>query len=146
MAIDAHSTTGPAFQPGLLPSTLIGAVPAPTPDLTAETVAMLDAIPADVPRREARIMRYGGAIYPAADLPCGVASEVLSTVETTPADSPGYISTTDLAQALHMRRSLEDAFRPRDGVISRPRASQAHGARLRAARPHRDRRRRRQTA
>jgi len=44
MAIDAHSTIAPAVQPGLL-RTWAGAVPVPTPDLTAETVAMLDAIP-----------------------------------------------------------------------------------------------------
>jgi len=43
MAIDAHSTLAPAVQPGLIPSALIGAVP--TPALTAETVALLDAIP-----------------------------------------------------------------------------------------------------
>ncbi len=96
MAIDAHSTTAPAVQPGLLrthgapsrvlgkkgilsqlakeipdlPPSFIGAVPVPTPDLTAETVAMLDAIPADVP--------HGGA--------------------------------GDAAQALHMRRALEGAL------------------------------------
>jgi len=84
MAIDAHSTTAPAVQPGLL-RTWAGAVPVPTPALTAETVAMLDAIPADVP--------HGGApICSAADLPCG--------------DVP----TTDLAQARHMRRALEGAL------------------------------------
>jgi len=68
MAIDAHSTTAPAVQPGLL-RTWAGAVPVPTPALTAETVALLDAIPADVP--------HGGApICSAADLPCGAASDV----------------------------------------------------------------------
>jgi len=102
MAIDAHSTTAPAVQPGLL-RTWAGAVPVPTPALTAETIAMLDAIPADVP--------HGGApICSAADLPCSMASGVLSTVETTPADSRGDISTTDLARALHMRRALEGAL------------------------------------
>jgi len=49
MAIHANSTTAPAVQPGLLPAGFSGAVPVPTPDLTAETVAMLDAIPPDVP-------------------------------------------------------------------------------------------------
>ena len=44
MAIDAHSTPAPAVQPGLL-RTWTGAVPVPTPALTAETVGMLDAIP-----------------------------------------------------------------------------------------------------
>jgi len=82
MAIDAHSTTAPAVQPGLL-RTWAGAVPVPTPALTAETVAMLDAIPADVPH-------HGAPICPAADLPCGVAS--------------------DAARALHMRRALEGAL------------------------------------
>jgi len=111
MAIDAHSTTAPAVQPGLLrthgapcrvlgkrgilsqvekeipdlPPSFIGAVPVPTPALTVETIAMLDAIPADVP--------HGGApICSAADLPCG------------------DIPTTDLAQARHMRRALEGAL------------------------------------
>ena len=60
MAIDAHSTTAPAVQPGLL-RTWAGAVPVPTPDLTAETVAMLDAIPALALHGEARMTRHGGA-------------------------------------------------------------------------------------
>ena len=46
MAIDAHSTTAPADHRALL-RTWTGAVPVPTPALTAETVAMLDAIPAE---------------------------------------------------------------------------------------------------
>jgi len=62
MAIDAHSTTAPAVQPGLL-RTWAGAVLVPTPDLTAETVAMLDALHGEAP------------ICSAADLPCGVASD-----------------------------------------------------------------------
>ncbi len=41
MAIDAHSTTAPGDHRGLS----WGAVPVPTPALTAETVATLDAIP-----------------------------------------------------------------------------------------------------
>jgi len=75
MAIDAHSTTAPAVQPGLLrthgapcrvlgkrgilsqvakeipdlPPSFIGAIPVPTPDLTAETVALLDAMPPELP-------------------------------------------------------------------------------------------------
>ncbi len=48
MAIDAHSTTAPAVHPGLL-RTWAGAVPVPTPALTAETVTMLDAIPPELP-------------------------------------------------------------------------------------------------
>jgi len=44
MAIDAHSTTAPAVQPGLL-RTWAGAVPVPTPTLTAETVAALNLFP-----------------------------------------------------------------------------------------------------
>jgi len=44
MAIDAHSTTAPAVQPGLL-RTWAGAVPVPTPDLTAETVTTLTLFP-----------------------------------------------------------------------------------------------------
>jgi len=82
MAIDAHSTTAPAVQPGLL-RTWAGAVPVPTPALTAETVAMLDAIPADVPHR-------GAPICSAADLPQTVAG--------------------DAALALHLRRALEGAL------------------------------------
>jgi len=107
MAIDAHSTTVPAVQPGLL-RTWAGAVPVPTPALTAETVAMLAEVsaeigensdlaaaaqvfsdsgnnPEDVPHR-------GAPICSAADLPCG------------------DIPTTDLAQARHMRRALEGAL------------------------------------
>ncbi len=68
MAIDAHSTTAPADHraklppSGNFPPSILGAVPIPTPDLTAETVAMLDAIPADAP--------HGGApILPTAPLP-----------------------------------------------------------------------------
>ncbi len=60
MAIDAHSTPAPVVQPGLL-RTWAGAVPVPTPALTAGrgvyrpaypfclTVDMLDAIPPDLP-------------------------------------------------------------------------------------------------
>ncbi len=43
MAIDAHSTTVPADHRALL-RTWAGAVPVPTPALTAETVAMLDGL------------------------------------------------------------------------------------------------------
>jgi len=107
MAIDAHSTTVPAVHPGLL-RTWAGPVPVPTPALTAETVAMLAEVsaeigensdlaaaaqvfsdsgnnPEDVPHR-------GAPICSAADLPCG------------------DIPTTDLAQARHMRRALEGAI------------------------------------
>ena len=48
MAIFLDSTPAPAVQPGLL-RTWAGALSVPTPALTAETVAMLDATPADVP-------------------------------------------------------------------------------------------------
>ena len=90
MAIDAHSTTAPAVQPGLL-RTWAGTVPVPTPALTAETVEMLDAIPADVP--------HGGApICSAADLPCGAAGDVR------------HGGAGDLANARHMRRALEGAL------------------------------------
>jgi len=41
MAIDAHSTTAPADHRALLR----GAAPVAAPALTAETIAMLDAIP-----------------------------------------------------------------------------------------------------
>ncbi len=47
MAIDAHSTPAPAVQPGLL-RTWAGAVPVPTPALTAETVAMLAEVSAGI--------------------------------------------------------------------------------------------------
>ncbi len=98
MAIDAHSTPAPAVQPGLL-RTWAGAVPVPTPALTAETVAMLDAIPADVPHHGAPMTRHHGApICSAADLPCGAAGDV-------PHGGAG-----DAAEALHMRRALEGAL------------------------------------
>ncbi len=109
MAIDAHSTTAPAVHPGLLrtdgapcrvlgkliteislPPSILGAVPVPTPDLTAETVAMLDevfteigenpdvAVAAEVfsdPGNNPEGARHGGAICSAADLPCGAAGD-----------------------------------------------------------------------
>ncbi len=90
MAIDAHSTTAPAVQPGLL-RTWAGAVPVPTPDLTAETVTMLDAIPADVPHGGAPMTRQGSAGFPL--LP-----------------NSGEHFSLDAAQALHMRRALEGAL------------------------------------
>jgi len=93
MAIDAHSTTAPAVQSGLL-RTWAGAVPVPTPALTAETVAMLDEVfaeigenpdlaaatevfsdpgnnPEDVPRRGARIMRHG-VVFCSAEVGCAI--------------------------------------------------------------------------
>jgi len=124
MAIDAHSTTAPADHRALL-RTWAGAVPVPTPALTAETVAMLDAIPADVPHGGAPMTRYHGApICSAASLRhrranCG------SRLRQRPPHAP----------------RPGGCPRPRDGVVSRPRASQAHAARLRAARPGRDRQR-----
>ncbi len=90
MAIDAHSTTAPADHRALL-RTWAGAAPVPTPDLTAETVAMLDAIPADVPHR-------GAPFCSAADLPCGAAGDVR------------HGGAGDAAQARHMRRALEGAL------------------------------------
>ena len=119
MAIDAHSTTVPAdHRPleydsvSLLPPSLIGAVPVPTPALTAETVAMLAEVfaeigenpelpaaevfsdpgnnPEDAPHGGAGMARHGGA------------GEVCSTVEQT--------AVADLASALHMRRALEGAL------------------------------------
>jgi len=87
MAIFLDSTPAPVVQPGLLRT----AVPVPTPALTAETVAMLDAIPA-------LALHRGAPICSAADSPCGVASDV-------PHGGAG-----DLASALHMRRALEGAL------------------------------------
>ncbi len=90
MAIDAHSTTAPADHRALL-RTWAGAVPVPTPDLTAETVTMLDAIPADVPHGGAGMARQGSAGFPL--LP----------------DSGEQFS-LDAARAIHMRRALEGAL------------------------------------
>jgi len=90
MAIDAHSTTAPAVQPGLL-RTWAGAVPVPTPDLTAETVTMLGAIPPLAPYGEAPICS-------AADLPCGAAGDVR------------HRGAGDAARARHMRQALEGAI------------------------------------
>jgi len=103
MATFLDSIPAPAVQSGLL-RTWAGAAPVSTPALTADTVAMLGAIPADVP--------HGGApICSAADLPCGVASDVrhggagefCSTVEQTAARprarriiGSGYHSTCQL--------------------------------------------------
>ncbi len=90
MAIDAHSTTAPADHRALL-RTWAGAVPVPLPDLTAETVAMLDAIPP--------LALHGGAsIYSAADLPCDAAGDVR------------HGGAGDAARARHMRRALEGAI------------------------------------
>ncbi len=86
MAIDAHSTTAPADHraklppSGNLPPSILGAVPVPTPALTAETVAMLDAIPVDVP--------HGGA------------GGFCATVAQT--------AVADVARALHMRRGAPE--------------------------------------
>jgi len=102
MAIDAHSTTAPAVQPGLL-RTWAGAVPVPLPDLTAETVAMLDVIPADA--------RHGGApMCSAADLPCAVASDVPHGGAGGVCCTAQQTAVADLASALHMRRALEGAL------------------------------------
>ncbi len=127
MAIDAHSTTAPADHrallrthdapchvlgkkgilsqvakeiPGLPPS-FIGAVLVPTPALTAETVTMLDAIPADVP--------HGGApICSAADLPRGDITTPALTVGVCCAVQQTAVA--DLARARHARRALEGAL------------------------------------
>jgi len=101
MAIDAHSTTAPVVQMGLLPAGFSGAVPLPTPDLTAETVALLTEVFPEIGKNpEVRAdVRHGGApICSAADLPCGAAGDVR------------YDGTGDAAQALHMRRALEGAL------------------------------------
>ena len=113
MAIDAHSTTAPAVQPGLL-RTWAGAVPVPTPALTAETVALLDEVFAEIgenpnlaaaaevfsdPGNNPEDVLHGEApICSAADLPCGVASDVR------------HGGAGDAARALHMRRALEGAI------------------------------------
>jgi len=102
MAIDAHSTTAPADHRALL-RTWAGAVPVPTPDLTAETVAMLDVIPVDVPHR-------GAPICSAADLPRGVASDVRHDGAGGVCVTVAQTAVADLAQALHMRRALEGAL------------------------------------
>jgi len=122
MAIDAHSTTAPAVQSGLLrvggapcrvlgksptvsnlPPSILGAVPVPTPALTAETVAMLDVIPVDVP--------HGGApMCSAADLPRGVASDVRHGGAGEVCATVAQTAVADLAQALHARRALEGAL------------------------------------
>ncbi len=71
---------------------------------TAETVAMLDAIPADVPHR-------GAPICSASDLPCGVASDVRHGGAGFPLlPHSGEQFSLDLAQAIHMRRALEGAL------------------------------------
>ncbi len=113
MAIDAHSTTAPAFQRALLRdarlltgSILAAATPVRTPDLTAETVALLDAIP---PEFHDHLVKPA-TVADLADLPVppliddahhGGAGGVVSTVEETP---------TGHATARHMRRALESAI------------------------------------
>ena len=90
MAVHTDSTTAPADHRALL-RTWAGAGPVPTPDLTAETVAMLDAIPADVPHGGAPMTRQGSAGFPL--LP-----------------NSGEQFSLDAAQVLHMRRALEGAL------------------------------------
>ncbi len=102
MAIDAHSTTAPADHRALL-RTWAGSVPVPTPDLTAETVAMLDAIPPLAPHGEAPICS-------AADLPRGVASDVRHGGAGEVCATVAQTAVADLARAFHMRRALEGAL------------------------------------
>jgi len=110
MAIDAHSTTAPAVQLGLL-RTWAGAVPVPTPALTAETVAMLDAIPADVPHGGAGMaLHHEASICSAADLPCGAASDVRHGGAGGFCATVAQTAVADFAQARHMRRALEGAI------------------------------------
>ncbi len=110
MAIDAHSTTAPADHRALL-RTWAGAVPVPTPALTAETVAMLDAIPPLALHGEARMARHHGApICSAADLPCGVASDVRHGGAGGVCATVAQTAAADFASALHMRRALEGAL------------------------------------
>ncbi len=96
MAIDAHSTTAPAVQPGLL-RTWAGAVPVPTPALTpaltAETVAMLAEVSAEIGENS--------------DL--AAAAQVFSDSGNNPEDVR-HGGAGDAAQARHMRRALEGAI------------------------------------
>ncbi len=104
MAIDAHSTTAPAVQPGLL-RTWAGAVPVPTPDLTAETVAMLDEVftgIGDNPDLAAAVQVFSDPGNNLEDVRHGGAGEVCCTAQQT--------AVADLASALHMRRALEGAL------------------------------------
>jgi len=75
-----------------LPPSFIGAVPVPTPDLTAETVSMLDAVSAEI-----------------GDNPELATAEVVSDPGNNPEDVP-HGGAGDAAQALHMRRALEGAL------------------------------------
>jgi hypothetical protein len=123
MAIDAHSTTAPAVQPGLLPDGFSGAVPVPTPDLTAETVAMLDAIPADVPHDGAGDLyeilhpetrsthEGGGGRNNATRRQSGDDIADRFTADTAARTGRSErAAQRDAAQALHMRRALEGAL------------------------------------
>ncbi len=88
MAIDAHSTPAPADHRGLL-RTWAGTVPVPTPALTAETVAMLDAIPPEL-------------LSPAQD--AAQALHMRRTLEGAPAPLPS------LTAALSRRRAIFGGF------------------------------------
>jgi len=92
MAIDAHSTTAPAVHPGLL-RTWAGAVPVPTPALTAETVAMLAEVSAEIGENS--------------DL--AAAAQVFSDSGNNPEDVR-HGGAGDAARAFHMRRALEGAI------------------------------------
>ncbi len=137
MAIDAHSTTAPAVQPGLL-RTWAGAVPVPTPALTAETVAMLGAIQADVPHRAAPFAEIQTVGIPTVSVSQGdaaaqrqphemidgnygveISTSCISQGEAADVRHGGAVevcstvqqtAVADLAQALHARRALEGAL------------------------------------
>ncbi len=101
MAIDAHSTPAPIDHLGLLPSGPIGAVPVPTPALTAETVAMLDAIPADVP--------HGGA-----GRVCATVADLASALHMRRALEGALDHGTALLAALGLPRLVEHGSVPLD--------------------------------
>ncbi len=114
MATFLDSTTAPADHRALLRS----AVPVPTPDLTAETVAMLDAIPEAATNTTRRKELYE-ILHPetrqhvaGGHAKHGSASANLAFAENTAASTGRSERAVqrDAAQALHMRRALEGAL------------------------------------
>ncbi len=121
MAIFLDRTPAPAVQPGLL-RTWAGAVPVPTPALTAETIAMLDEVFTEIGEKpqlsaQARHMRRAleGAIHLAiGTLDALDAAGVDIEVDGTAEPSLGWIDGKPTLSDSHDDREAEDEREPDD--------------------------------
>jgi len=109
MAIDAHSTTAPAVQPGLL-RTWAGAAPVPTPDFTAETVAMLDGPAPELPAPLAGKTGNPDLGPPVSGTPILREGMVTTTMPSVGGAPCRVLTDAATARALHTRRALEGAL------------------------------------